>query len=185
MFAKGEPVVHPKYGAGILQKIGPRVTSGVKQRFFTISLINGEGTLMIPVRRVKETGLRHAVENLDTMILEVLADEPNELASNYRTRQANIIKKIDSGVPKQIAEALRDLTWYGYNTKLSQVDTKLKAQAEEMLAGELAVTLGLDIEKAIQRLKTSVQRHIQAHAMSEIEAHKQVVLDQTQSERIP
>jgi len=171
MFAKGEPVVHPKYGAGILQKISPHVTDGEEKSFFTISLINGEGTLMIPAKRVKELGLRHAIKGLETMILGVLADEPNELTSNYRIRQADISEKLDSGIPQKIAEVLRDLTWYEHNTKLSQVDTKLKAQAVRMLAGELAVILGLDLKKAERRLKASAQHHIQAYAVSEKEAH--------------
>jgi RNA polymerase-interacting CarD/CdnL/TRCF family regulator len=121
---------------------------------------------MIPVRRVEEIGLRTALANLDTMILEVLADRPNELANDYRTRQAHITKMVDSGVPRQIAEALRDLSWYGHNAKLSQTDTKLISQAEDLLAGELAVSLGLDLEKAMQRIKTSVRRHVQAYAVS-------------------
>ncbi len=166
MFSKGEPVVHPKYGAGILSKISPHVTAGEKKRFFTINLINGEGTLMIPAQRVEEIGLRHAIKELDTMIGEVLADEPHELDSNYRIRQADISKKLDSGIPRKIAEVLRDLAWYGHNTKLSQIDTKLKYQAEQMLAGELAVTLGLKLEEAEQQLRKSVKKHIQTHSVS-------------------
>jgi RNA polymerase-interacting CarD/CdnL/TRCF family regulator len=151
MFKKGDAVVHPTYGAGRLVAVRKIEVRGGRQRYYDIKLMAG-GNLMLPVTQAEETGLR-LVEVDRERIVAVLSNKPHKLSANYRTRQARIDKKISSGDPLKVAEALRDLTWRGKKSSGSATDVMLKLKARRLLAGELALQSGdLDIDEAAERL---------------------------------
>jgi RNA polymerase-interacting CarD/CdnL/TRCF family regulator len=89
----------------------------------------------------------------------VLADDPQELSDNYRTRQTRAASKINSGDVKKVAEALRDLAWRGRTDGLSSGDASLKSKAQKLLASELAVQQEVeDVERASERLIKTLRR---------------------------
>ncbi|HQE19769.1 MAG TPA: hypothetical protein PK607_14820, partial [Aggregatilineales bacterium] len=71
------------------------------------------------------------------------------------------------GDPVKIAEALRDLFWYGEMKKLSSGDARLKARASAMLAAELAAEQGpLDLEQAADRLTAVLLGALETHSFA-------------------
>jgi RNA polymerase-interacting CarD/CdnL/TRCF family regulator len=140
---------------------------GVERRYLCIELINRGSTLMIPVDKVEESGLHRLTCDL-AMITAVLSRAPQELADDYRQRQARIAAKIHSGDPKLVAQALRDLVWREKEEKLSMKDEQLKEKAHTLLAGILALQPDCgDISAATQCLNAIVWQAIQTHMGSE------------------
>ncbi len=161
MFKTGSLIAHPSHGAGTLVDIQKAEVEGIERSYYCIELVNDGSTLMIPVKRAEETGLRPVMSNLDS-IVEVLTGAPDELSDNYKKRQTDVAEQIYSGDPLQIAEALRDLRWLEHVKKLNAGDINLKQKAEQLLSSEVALQHGMSIDEANQYLNTILRENIQA-----------------------
>jgi CarD family transcriptional regulator len=168
MFKKGDLVVHPYHGGGIVEDLQTQRVGGVEHRYYCIELASGDGTLMIPVDQAEEAGLRPALLDMD-MIIAVLSDDPQELSADYRERHGRLAAKIHSGDPALVAQVLRDLAWREHASYLTSKDERFKGEAQEMLAGELALRPGLDVEAVTRRLVMTLRRAIEAQKTSEAE----------------
>ena len=158
-FDKGDGLFHPNYGAGIIIAVQKQQIEGIERRYYSIELVNDHGTLMIPVEKADESGLRLAIRD-PKVIAKVLAGQPQPLDDDHRKRQTELTNKIRSGEPKQVTEVLRDLAWRGQDGTLTERDKKLQAEAENLLAGELALRPDFDIDSATARLSAMVNEAV-------------------------
>lgn len=161
-FKVGDAIVHPNHGAGRIVAIDSWNIAGVERKYYSIELINDHGTLMIPVDQAEEAGLRAATSDPGT-IYAVLTEDPQQLDSDHRKRQAATSDKIRSGDAREITEALRDLAYREATNSLTERDQKLKAEAEDLLIGELALQPDLDLESAATQLHEQVQEAVENH----------------------
>ncbi len=162
-YVKGDGIFHPNYGAGIVVSVQDQQIAGIERRYYSIELVNDHGTLMIPVDQADESGLRLAIRD-PKVIAKVLAGDPQPLDDDHRKRQAALTNKIRSGEPTQVTEVLRDLAWRGHDGSLTERDQKLKAEAVNLLAGELALRPEFDIDTASARLTAMVSEAVAAHS---------------------
>jgi CarD family transcriptional regulator len=161
-FAAGDYVVHPAQGAGTLTNIATMEVAGTERHYYCIELVNGEGQLMLPIQQAEEIGLRKALRSLEE-VREVMFEEPEELPSNYRSREAHVSKMIGSGELSLLIQAIRDLAWHGHQNRLTNTDARLKSEAQKLVASELAVALGISYESAQRRLNELVTKGIKKH----------------------
>ena len=160
MFKKGDFVMHPSYGAGMVTDIKELTMNGIERLYYSVDLLNGDRSLMIPIEEAEALGLGPVVDAED--ILAVLRSDPGELAKDYRTRQARMAKKINSGDLEKVAEALRDLAWRRHTTQVSIKDSLLLDKARNLLASVLASHQpDHDFEKAQSRLSRILLRNFQ------------------------
>jgi CarD family transcriptional regulator len=160
MFKKGDFVMHPGYGAGLVTGIKSMTMNGNKRRYYYVDLMDGDRSLMIPVEEAEAVGLGPVVD--EESILAVLRGEPGELEKDYRARQARMSKKIYSGDLEKVAEALRDLAWRRRSAQVSIQDGILLDKAKRLLASVLASHRpDRDFEKAQARLSRVLLQNFQ------------------------
>lgn len=160
MFEKGEIVMHPNYGAGMVVDIKGITVDGNERRYYHVDLVDGDRSLMIPIDEAETVGLGLIADSVK--ILDVLRSPPRELAKDYRQRQARLAEKIYSGDPEQVAEALRDLAWRKRTAKLSIRDGILLRKANRLLASVFALRRSdRDFDKACSRLSRILLQNIQ------------------------
>lgn len=168
LFKEGDAIVHPSHGAGRITGIKSWEVGGVERQYYSIELISDHGTLMIPVDQAEETGLRRATID-PSDLYKILNEEPNELDSDHRKRQSELAERIRSGDAILVTEALRDLAWREQIDSLTERDQKLKAEAEQLVIGELALQPDLDLDSAAEELHQQLQKAIEAHLRREDE----------------
>ncbi|MBN1963658.1 MAG: hypothetical protein JW910_03360 [Anaerolineae bacterium] len=161
-FHPNDRIVHPRHGAGTLTGIRTVERDGETCRYYCIKLVDDQSTVMIPDDYINDAGLRLALTDTD-MINTVMSNDPQQLSDDYRSRQAQVRDLIQSGEPRQIICALRDLCWYEVNNRLNTTDTRLKLQAQKLIASELAVKAALDFDTALERLERIVKLAMKAH----------------------
>lgn len=147
MFNVGDKVIHPAYGAGTILEINDKRIGEQKRPYYVIELLTQAGTLMVPVARATELGLRLPVQEPES-VLTVLTSAPELLPNDHRKRQESISLDIRSGDVLKISEAVRDLAYRDREDKLTEADLRLYRQAQDFLAGELALSLDVDMETA-------------------------------------
>jgi CarD family transcriptional regulator len=162
----GDAVVHPDQGAGMVTGIISLNMNGSSGQYYTINLINDQGTLMIPVLEADNIGLRSANYGR-AKIFDVLAAEPVMLSDHHRSRHIDVENKIASGDPVHVAEVLRDLIHRERTDRLTGRDTKLKIEARRLLIGELAVRNEANLEEAKGMLDTLITQAMGNYPLEE------------------
>ena len=159
-FEKGDPIVHPRHGGGEIVEIRRWAIADEERNYYCIELVNEDSTLMIPVKKAAEMGLRPAIHDL-APIEAILTETPAALDNDYRKRQSNVALKIKDGSAESLAEVIRDLAWRDQTGDCTGRDLKLKSQAEDLLVSEIMLVPKIDgREAAVVWLDGLVQQNI-------------------------
>ncbi len=161
MYSRGDQIIHPRYGAGIIVGKKKLTFKGKSRAYHIVELVGNRGEVMIPVEAARNMNIRPAIEDL-TVIEEVFALPPAVLSDDYRTRQALIQKQIQTREPEAMAQALRDLYWREQNDKLTSVELKMKSNLMKMISHEIAVICSeKTVENANSQLMQMLVRMVQ------------------------
>jgi len=152
VFNIGDKVIHPAYGAGSIVDIAEKQIGDEQRTYYVIELLMQTGTLMVPVTRANDLGLRAPIKTPQP-VMKVLSSEPTELLSDHRKRQELISIDIRSGDVIKISEVVRDLAHRDRENSLTEADLRLYRQAQELLAGELSLSQGTEVEAARDQIK--------------------------------
>ncbi len=149
MFSKDDYVVYPMHGVGIITEVAPKEILGKKENYYVIDLINTKMTVMVPVAKSEEIGLRKIIQTGDVKkILKLLSQESPVQEEDWKIRYQNNLTKVKSGSIKQIAEVCRDLYKRARNKELSIMERKLYESAYSLIINEVALSKELQLEDA-------------------------------------
>ena len=151
MFTAGDAIVHPARGVGIIERIEERPLRGEIEPFYRIKLVGAvETTVLVPVRIADEIGLRKAVSQQQlSRVWSVLRDEPQQLPDDHKERYEILEVKLDSGDVYRITEVVRDMTWREHQSgQLNTVGKRMHQRALDLLAGEVATALKIEVDQA-------------------------------------
>ncbi len=187
MFDIGDKVVHPIHGAGLVTGIKKQDLLEQFHRYYVIDLAVDRRTLMIPVSKAEEIGLRSISQQAAlAQIWHTLgtADEP--LSDDYKERQKHIQEKLRTGDVIKVAEVIRDLSALKRDDHLTSFDTKLFERAQQFLACEVALAEGVQVSEAEQMIfetldngvgSAGVRGEEAAEEAAVAEAHRPVLPD--------
>jgi CarD family transcriptional regulator len=153
VFNIGDKVIYPAYGAGTIVDIKEKQIGEQQRTYYIIELLAQAGTLMVPVARASELGLRPPIEQ-PKQVVKVLTSEPVLLSNDHRERQELIGADIRSGNLLKISEVVRDMAYRDRANNLTETDLELYRQAQEFLAGELALSQDIDVETARDQVRS-------------------------------
>jgi CarD family transcriptional regulator len=157
MYTVGDKVVHPGYGPGVIRDIDRRDMMGEPKRYYVIDMQDGGATLMTPVAKAEDVGLRLAISKPSLKrLFRSLSQSPHRLSEDFKERQAEIEDQLKAGDIYVTAEVLRDLTWHGQEHNLTKRDTELLQRAEDLIASEVALVEGIDVKAAIEQLQATL-----------------------------
>jgi CarD family transcriptional regulator len=126
---------------------------------------SGGGTLMTPVARADEIGLRQAISSASVdRLFESLTEAPSPLAEDFRERQTDVEERLKTGDIFSTAKVLLDLAWHGHEHGLTKRDVQLLQRAEELVGGEIALVRDIEVKAAIDQIQA-----VLAEAMREQE----------------
>ena len=163
MFEKGDAVVCPAHGAGIVKGFSELKPLDGAQRYYQIELVKQVNThVMIPVDSAEEQGVRPAITDEELyQVWEVLSDDPKDLPPKHRTRYKVINDKFDSGSIIELAEAIRDMAWRRREEDgLTKKGRRIYRRGLDLLAGEVAVAQGVKLETAKSRISKKLRKYL-------------------------
>jgi RNA polymerase-interacting CarD/CdnL/TRCF family regulator len=153
MFEKGDAVVHPVRGAGIVTGFEKLRRKGRDRLYYIIELLGlPDSSLMIPVKQNGEETriLRPPVSESDlASVWKVLSDKPQQLPSAHKTRHRLVEDKLQRGDILETAKAVRDMAWREHTEKgLTSRGKRIYERAITLLSAELAAAQGLELNEA-------------------------------------
>jgi CarD family transcriptional regulator len=158
MFAIGDKVMHPRFGAGKITGESHRELVAGYANYFVIEVVGTGATAYVPMQKMDELGVRAVMSVAElAKVLARLCSDPKLLSSDYKQRQARIEELLKTHQPVTLAEVIRDLTWHRRRKHLTQKDEALLNRGRELLASEMALATDApiaDVHAAIDAVLT-------------------------------
>ena len=160
MFKIGDKVSHPAFGVGDVKQIEEKKVLGKKQKYYILKLMVNEMTLMVPVNKAEEIGLRYII-NPETVpeVLNVLSGKvDDEMEENYKQRIKSQAEMVDSGDILKVAQVVKNYIHRNSVEKLSSTEKGLFERARKILVGEISVACNIEKNRAKYLIKEAVNK---------------------------
>jgi len=145
MFSKGDKIVYPLYGAGIIEDLEEKEIDGNQQLYYVLRIPVGNLKIMINSGKAESLGIRE-IYNKDT-ILEVIgsvADLPIDMPENWNQRYKENMERIKSGKLEEVALVFRNLRDRERERGLSTAEKKMMTTAKQIILSELILSQDVD-----------------------------------------
>lgn len=142
-FERGDKVVYPNHGVGIIEDIQERDIAGQNQDFYHLRILANETMVMVPVGNSKTVGLRRIFGKTDVRKLFThLRDFEFETHSNWKGRYKENAEKMRSGHLFDMADVLKNLMHLSQRKALSYREKRMYEKAKYLIISEIAMVQG-------------------------------------------
>ena len=147
MFAKGDKIVYPMYGAGVIEELEQREIDGIPQTFYVLNIPVGNLKIMIAAGNAEHLGIRHIYQKDEIIrLIKGVTQIPVDMPDNWNQRYKSNMEKIKSGHLNEVALVYRNLLLRERERGLSSAEKKMMTTAKQIIVSELI--LSHDIEKS-------------------------------------
>jgi len=170
MFKIGDKVSHPAFGVGNVKNIEEKKVLGKKEKYYILKLMVNEMTLMVPVNKAEEIGLRYIIDPKTVPeVLNVLSGRvDDEMGGNYKQRIKSQTEMVDSGDILKVAQVVKNYIDRDSREKLSSTEKGLYERANKILEGEISVACNIEKNKAKYLINEAVcKKNIKAERKSQ------------------
>jgi CarD family transcriptional regulator len=157
-FKLKQKVVYPTQGVGLINSIEEKDFNGEKVPYFVVYLEVTDMTIMVPVSKVEELGIRSIVPAEDAQkALEFVGEpfEPNP--SDWKLRYQMNLDLLKKGTVMDIATIVRSLYHRSKVKELPIMERKLYESAKKLFEDELACAL----KKTTDEIETMIYTRLE------------------------
>ena len=153
-FQIGEKAVYPAHGVGEITAIETRDIMGNPMEVYVIKILDREMTIIIPVGKSKEVGLRQVMgtDEVDAVFQVLRQRRRVNDSQTWNRRFREYSDKIRTGSAVEIAKVLRDLYLLRAGKSLSYGEKRMLNTAMELLTQEIAVARGQVASQAEEQI---------------------------------
>jgi CarD family transcriptional regulator len=147
------------HGVGNVERLEKREVLGVTRLYYIIKIACDGMTVMIPVEKAEELGLRGIVEQKDVdLALGILIKKCSAgMDEDWKARFNMNKDKIRAGSIFGVAEVVRDLFQRSKEKELSSSEKKLYESAYQLLADEISLRVGSDRSAVEDMIATKLE----------------------------
>jgi CarD family transcriptional regulator len=157
MFVKGDKIVYPMHGAGIIEEIEEKQILGEVRKYYVLRVPCGDMKIMIPIESSREIGVRAVISEEEIAeVIKVLRADSTGMSSNWNRRYRENMEKLKTGDIFNVAEVVRNLMRTDKEKKLSTGEKKMLSNAKQILISEIILVQNIDPESAENIINSSV-----------------------------
>jgi CarD family transcriptional regulator len=151
-FTVGDHVVYPLQGVGIIKRVEERSFRGAKTLYYVIYLDISDMTVMIPVEKSEELGIRGIVEQKEAQAaIDSISSRYEPMPVDWKARYQMNVDLLKQGSIASIAKVVQALYHRSKIKELPVQERKLYDNALRLLIDETAFSLDKD-KKEIEML---------------------------------
>jgi len=171
MFKKGDKVAHPIFGVGTISNIEEKHVLDKSEKYYILDLTINQMTLMIPIRKASDIGLRKIVtKEKIPEILEVLSCDIDDMEQDYKSRIKSQLEMVDSGNLKKVAQVVKNYNRRKKTDTLSATEKSLLERARKILTSEIRAVYNIDENEA----KLMIKNYLKKYKKAEIKEDKKI-----------
>ncbi|MCL2128684.1 MAG: CarD family transcriptional regulator [Treponema sp.] len=157
-FQIDQKVVYPSQGVGIIKTIEQKKFKGTKIPYYVIYIEASDMTIMVPVDKAKELGIRSTVSRDEAMkALDLIGEEFEPIPSDWKLRYQMNLDLLKKGSIKDIACIVRSLYHRSKVKELPILEKKLYDSAQKLLEDELSISL----RKTKKEVDEMIHQHLE------------------------
>jgi len=142
-FIIGQPIVYPQQGVGIVKGIQERNIKGKSTKYYNIYLQNSDMTILIPIDKAQEIGLRNVVsEEEATMALNSISSKYEPVSTDWKMRYQISQELLKQGSIMSIVRVVQSLYHRSKIKELPIQERKLFDVALDLLTDEASFATG-------------------------------------------
>lgn len=162
MYNKGDRIVFPNQGVGIIDDIESREFHDTMQDYYDIHLVNSTLKLMLPCNRMETSNARLVSDptTLDKYLsnLNCFLDRIcSSINKDSRQRIKDNKSKLSSGTLKDYLEVILELTHIQNDSKLNSSEKQILYNARKILVDEISLSKNLTTIEATSLLDNSLE----------------------------
>jgi CarD family transcriptional regulator len=141
-FQVDQKVVYPSQGVGIIKSIVQKKFNGAKIPYYIIYIEASDMTIMAPVDKAAELGIRSTVSREEAQkALALMSEEFEPNPTDWKVRYQLNLDLLKKGSIKDIATIVRSLYHRSKIKELPILEKKLYDSAQKLLEDELSIAL--------------------------------------------
>jgi len=141
-YKKGQEIVYPLQGVGQIKTIEERVFRSTKLLYYIIYLEVSDMTIMVPVDKADELGIRPIVDKRQAnKALKLISEEYEPVPTDWKARYQNNLDLLKKGSVLDIATVVRALYHRSRIKELPILERKLYDSALKLLVDEISFSL--------------------------------------------
>jgi CarD family transcriptional regulator len=141
-FQVDQKVVYPSQGVGVVKSIVQKKFKDAKIPYYVIYLEVTDMTIMVPVERARELGIRSTVSRDEAMkALELIGQDYDPIPSDWKMRYQMNLDLLKKGSVRDIAAIVRSLYHRSKVKELPILERKLYDSALKLLEDEVSISL--------------------------------------------
>jgi len=141
-FAVDQKIVYPSQGVGIIKAIENRAFNNAELAYYVIYIAASDMTIMAPVEKAEELGIRATVSRDEAMrAIELIGEEFEPNPSDWKLRYQMNLDLLKKGSIEDIAKIVRSLYNRSKVKELPILEKKLYDSARGLLEEELSISL--------------------------------------------
>ena len=148
-FSVNQKVVYPSQGVGEIVEIKEKTFKGEPVLYYVIYIAVTDMTIMAPVGKAAELGIR-AIVSADeaNAALAIMSEDFEQITSDWKLRYQTNLDLLKKGTVADIAAIVRSLYRRSKIKELPILERKLYDSARKLLEEEISCALGISKEKA-------------------------------------
>ena len=156
-FQIGDKVVHPMYGAGVLESVVQKKVDGVTREYYIMKLPQRSMVVMIPTENSEEIGVRPVIDREQAdRLLAAIPGIQVEMTANWNHRYRENLERLKSGDLLEVARVVKGLTLRDARRGLSTGERKMLHSARQILISELVLSTSQSYEDVEAELDTAL-----------------------------
>jgi CarD family transcriptional regulator len=141
-FQVDQKVVYPSQGVGVIKSIVQKKFKDSKIPYYIIYLEVTDMTIMVPVDKAAELGIRPTVSKDEAMkALELISEDYEPIPSDWKMRYQMNLDLLKKGSIRDIASIVRSLYHRSKVKELPILERKLYDSALKLLEDEVSISL--------------------------------------------
>jgi CarD family transcriptional regulator len=148
-FNKGDRVVYPSYGVGIITDISFKEIQGIRRKYYIITLINSDMKVMLSSDSILKSGIRHVVDaDIINRVLDILRTDKGNMEADWKARYQNNMDKMKRGDIMEMAEMIKNLYLRNIERELSSLERKLYENVYKTVVNEIMLAKNISHKEA-------------------------------------
>ncbi|MCL2444396.1 MAG: CarD family transcriptional regulator [Treponema sp.] len=141
-FQVDQKVVYPSQGVGVIRSIIQKKFKDSKIPYYVIYLEVTDMTIMVPVDKAVELGIRPTVSKDEAMkALDLISEDYEPIPSDWKMRYQMNLELLKKGSVRDIASIVRSLYHRSKVKELPILERKLYDSALKLLEDEISISL--------------------------------------------
>jgi CarD family transcriptional regulator len=141
-FRVDQKIVYPSQGVGVVKSIEMKKFNGAKISYYIIYIEATDMTIMAPVDKASELGIRSTVSKEEAQkALELMGENFDPIPSDWKLRYQMNLDLLKKGSIRDIACIVRSLYHRSKVKELPILEKKLYDSAQRLLEDELSISL--------------------------------------------